>query len=813
MKHLLSTGSAPRDIVVDTCLNLRPSSDGLHLTVTDNPLQLGRFDGFSPLAVYSQEPPIVIIYKGLDVFALEVYEDNVVEVSLGQLPGAPCSHFFVEHRLIVMTEDGPWCVARDPDGRWHNFRQLYPDIPIIVRAKSADTYNATINLPDMGEPLTSTSIATAAVRQKILSPIDRAYTDIYNRAHADGVLTAPVIAYVTLTFPDGRLLFTSPPVLLTPPGDASDTVIAFDSDDRHSFSSATVSVPSYRPEVIITDPLPHDVYADEVTVTLWLSPLLGGVNIGGPHLISIDRTSGKDWLKVVTARRDYSVATDRPQSADDTVQRVLDRLDSLMVSRCRPFKYSLGTHPMFVYSPLTLKDDIATLLTAPIDRSRLMLAPLRPPHVLTADTAFARAPVVVWSKVRASLFNGYSPLCYATAFEHQRWRARAMVSLDDGHSGVYWQGEGDDFAPVALGPLITYPLPGASAITIVVELDDGRVLSWHRRLSSSPDSSFSSCLDTSLRDSPGSTADETSLPDLPPPQSIDFSDYLVTASIDDPFSPVAIARIDAPAVAMTPALNTNRLSNFDTTRLYAMTPMGIYDVSVDSSGRRIRLNLLSTCPVSDPARVCVGPDASYVLANNYILAVSGGRASVVIPWIADARTIGWDDRHRCLTTAATDQYSLNFLPDMKMQYYQTDTVNPDVWLSELGHIITRDSAGNLILLSRGRPAGSTHIIWQATIPLPTDKKVTSRASDSPSSLRPVLTNTYSLPIDASVIDSTITIARDYLTSRRAPMTRLSIHGPVHHPIPIPIYSTRHPSIHLSIDAEASPDLRLSLPEA
>lgn len=816
--NLLINPIAGAEVAVSDCLNLCPRHDGPGLCPVHTPTLIDNLPS-QPLAVLDAtcEPPLMAVTRGLKVYALSPANSNssgspAHEYLIGHLPAEPLCHTLSGDTLTVMTERGIMKARRDERGIWRDVSRPALNVPVAIEAVRDRDYSTFVTLPAADSAIGSPSDISDRHRRTILSAITGAHRDMTRRATADGLLTAPVLARAIISDRRRGRLFVTPPVLLMPPAPSDAAApIAFTSDDRLTFATRPITVTSYRPRIRLSESLPDGYSADELTVTLQLSPQFETIDADGTHLIDVSRTPGQGYLKVTLARHIHSLSPEAPASARDTISRAMPRLDSLMTSCGTPIAYAPGTHDIHVATCQTGDSaDLCRALAAPVP-DNADLARVSPPHGFVARCGAVQGSTALWGDITPVIFEGYSPVCYATAFEDTPWRARAQVTFDSGHSTVIWQGEGETGAPTSFGPLISYPSPRADAITMIIELGD-RTLTHHVRLGTVPGAPISWSLDISLAPSPAIEADEPALPDLPAPVAENMAECLLVTEASNPAAPSATVRLDSAPVALTQAFSFNHLWNFAGTRYYAYTPAGIYEVSADHDGRRLLTNRLDVSPVVSARHVAIGRGCAYVLSGSRLLSLTGTRTAVAMPYIHHATAIGWDDAHNCLIAAISDGPTRHYRPDSAMSCYQSDHVDAHEWLAERGHV-TADLNSRLLLLSHGTVAGSTHIIWSGVLSAPRTRRTRTRPVPFPTpgqrhSAPPVITAVTAM-IDAGVIDGSIDISRDYLHNRHATCTRLDVHGAVHTPLFIPMSAHRLTTARVTIDAEVTPDTVLT----
>lgn len=786
---------------VDRCLNLEPDKDG-RLVAAHTPRVVATTsledtqtppaqhndqmpaevaaDRPEPLAVMRQTDgrKLMILTPGRDVVAVD---DQGQETLVGQLGGEPMCHLVRGNMLTVMTPIGAWQAEVDDTGTWTVISAGQYNLPIMVSAVRTLDYSATVTLPTLSRRVSDDSELSSSERRSLTGAVTDAYIAARERAMADGCLTDPVIGRVTVSDSRGHVLMVTPPVLLTCPATSDiDAPIGFDSADGMTMASRQLTLTTYRPMVTVGDDLPVDFA--ELRLQLWLTPAIESVNPDGFHILNFGRTPGTNYLRVTLTRPARAVSTLSPRTATHTVSELLATLDDNMYRCDMAWPCAVGSRTVYV-------TEYASRLERQSYVPGGVPAWLCPPHRMLAGVVAATSPAVVWGKVKSLPFAGYNPVCYAAELEDIGWRGQAMVVLDNGDTAVKWQGEGQTGAPIAFNPLVSYPMAGARSLTVIIETDDGRVLTHHVSLASAPGGRMSWSLDLSLANVLAVQADEPTLPEMPEAPAREFDNTLVIAGYDEPLMPVMTSGLDSPACVLTPSFQPSRLRAATSTRFDVFTSGGIYEAVVDMARRQVAMTLVDNAVITDGRLVTVGNNTVYALSGSRLLTINGTGVSIVADHIPQATAIGWDEARRAVLVAVAGGDMRRYMAGHGWLCVQVDGCEGDGWVAERGVVLATDR-GRVLDLTDGQRAGSTHVVLEATL--------------NPEA-RPRTVAAVTMVLDASVVDGTLSIGRDYIGCRRAPLTRLAIHGAVHCPIHVPMTWPHAVTPAVVLDTEMTPD--------
>ncbi len=727
---------------------------------------------------------------------------------IATLPGSPRTVLWCDNILSVMTESGLWTATLNDDGSWlvTGLRPDYPAVAIV--ADDAGEFSTVIDPPAFAAAYTSDDTPSAGEIKALTSAIQTAYEHIADDARTAGALIAPVFARARVLDDEGNVIHVYPPTLLRPTATSDfDTTITFASDDRQTMARRQVSARAFRPRVIVTDSLPANMRHDACKLVLDITPCFHPIDLDGTARVSFGRVTGTDYVRVTLPSAGFGMSPGRAVTNIATTRRVLARFDDIVTSVLTvndPFS-SAGSYPAdIVVSPLGVRTEIRTLTqalqkdTAATAATDPILATITAPHNFTAAVGDVAAHSTLWGNVRALPFAGYSPLCFATAFDNKTWRARAMVTFQNGDSAVIWQGEGTNYAPTAFAPLISYPLAGADAITVIVEVDgvDGvDAMTFTRRLYSTPDVAISWSLEKNLAGITCETPDELTLPSLPKPQTLHLPNGIVATKASSPRAVLSVASLSATPTAILTAPARSGAWEFGRERFYAFTAGGTRLLTLSSDHKHIVSNIIDNLAVNSRRFVTNAGSAVYASDGTSVNIINTNHSHITIASPGDIRAIGWDAHSRQLLVARGGGVR-HYLPDDGYRYYDCDPESGDMWLSLGGDVFAGDGE-RIISLTQGVVKDNTAIRWQAS----------AIANSKPGACLDSVT----WHIDASRADVELRAARNWLGIRHASFTRTHFTGAIHTPLTLSVAMHRFGAADISVDGRVSADFVMTLP--
>lgn len=810
---------------VDECFNLCPADGRADmLTIAPQPLRVASAD-YHPLAasVTPSDRLVLIASRARDIYMIACRGLEADEATLiGQLPADPGATAWDGTRLTIMTELGAWSAVFDDDTSSWAVEGLSPVWPAVtLTADDAGEFTARVAPGQLSREYIAGGDAFEADRRRMARAIRRACDDLRAKARCAGAYIAPVIARARIVDAEGATVHVYPPTLLIPSQQAFDQAISFMSTDRRTLMATTVAGRGFRIGVTIAGSLPEAMRRRAATLVVDATREFLPVDPDALPQLNFAREAGAGFAHAIPALSPRAITPAHAEGNAATIADILPRLDSLLTPAAHladPFEGSRQT----AASPQSSLNSLNSL------NSQSSLSSQSSPANagFTARTVAIGAGSVLWGDITPRPFQGWSPQCYATAFEHRRWRGWAQI-LTAGGESLLWQGEGEDFAPVAFSPLLSYPGGAMASITVCITLDGADPVAFTRRFTDSGTVSWS--LDTGLKPIVPVTADEITPPDHLPYQPPRQPSLVLAAPVLSPLSPCGAADIGARPAAILPSPSGGNSWDFGRERFYAFTPQGTRLLTLSADRHTLAANVLDSLAVTHPGAVAPATDRIYILPHRTgDLYTLKGRTLRQIPLPSGLHTnaTAWPGSPEWLSIQDDSQSS---------QSSQSSRISHAglCWSAEAGEllIVTPEAIvhlcpaldhaayttplpppGGLYCLTRTVPAdGQQPFRWAATTCAGRYPRVV---------LRSVVWR-----LDADALRAEFLAARprpgaahralpsefsENSDTRRA-CARLRVDGAVHAPLPMRLGLTRFGAATLSVDGTADPGLILLPP--
>lgn len=821
---------------VDECFNLCPVDGRADmLTIAPRPLRVASAD-YHPLAasVTPSDRLVLIASRARDIYMIACRGLTADEaVYIGQLPADPGATAWDGTRLTIMTELGAWSAVFDDETSAWAVEGLSPVWPAVtLTADDAGEFTARVAPGQLSREYIAGGDAFEADRRRMARAIRRACDDLRAKARCAGAYIAPVIARARIVDAEGATVHVYPPTLLMPSQQAFDQAISFMSTDRRTLMATTVAGRGFRIGVTVTESLPEAMRRRAATLVVDATREFLPIDPDALPQLSFAREAGAGFAHAIPALSPSAITPAHAEGNAATIADILPRLDSLLTPAAHladPFEGSRQT----AASPQSSQSSLSSL-SSPANAG------------FTARTVAIGAGSVLWGDITPRPFQGWSPQCYATAFEHRRWRGWARI-LTAGGESLLWQGEGEDFAPVAFSPLLSYPGGAMASITVCITLDGADPVAFTRRFTDSGNVSWS--LDTGLKPIVPVTADEITPPDHLPYQPPRQPSLVLAAPVLSPLSPCGAADIGARPAAILPSPSGGNSWDFGRERFYAFTPQGTRLLTLSADRNTLAANVLDSLAVTHPGAVAPATDRIYILpARTGDLYTLKGRTLRQIPlpsgwhtnataWPGSQSPVSNPQSPKLCWSADAGELLLitpgaivHLLPDLGHAAYTTpipgsdpsDLSDPSGWRANpanaganpvnVGFLTT---PGGLYCLTRTVPAdGQQPFRWAATTCAGRYPRVvlrsvvwrldadTLRAEFLAARPRPGAAHP-ALPSEPSEFS-------ENSDTRRA-CARLRVDGAVHAPLPMRLGLTRFGAATLSVDGTADPALILLPP--
>lgn len=512
--------------------------------------------------------------------------------------------------FTVVTDEGCTGVEYDAvSDRWR-VRQGQPvPPPLTLTAKGAGaltTWTSAVDLNGVTYAGGSYTV-TAAGRDRVTGTLLDGYDRLLRTAEESGRSVQPVIARYRLIGAEGETVYESAPVLLAPSGRQCTAEVS----TTYTYSGGTLSLPavsieaqSYRPVLTMAAEEDMGAWRERVSrVEILVSEQWDPVDREGRAGLRFTRAGTSDaraWLRLPGVELTDKVMAERIAavlSGDGVKMRVAARMDlpaggteaDVTCTGGDGFSETAGG-----YSKNEENGD--------------ELAAIQAPNGFTAGTVMSDGDLVVWGDVTPVLAGGNNIAEMAGERADAAWRGVVRVTMSDGTqaTGTF---DGVTGMPVSLGPLISYPHPGARLMEVWIETDaDGYAPLRHVEI---PLSSAGSGMSAYVSPTLGNIAIPAWEGEVPEPTAAKGdrrAGMIVTATVSNPLLPLSALTVSHSQV-MRAVPGTGQRGSWNNTRarvaVYASD--GTYRVNIDSVGRLRSASLTDMRGVARRDAVTVTP--------------------------------------------------------------------------------------------------------------------------------------------------------------------------------------------------------------
>lgn len=626
----------------EVCTNLRPDRTGTALVPVGDPATVSSAGGIPIASGPVGGRNIILILRGRELWVADA-GSPAAEIMVAEAASDVKCALAVADGFIVMT-DVALRLRLDPaSGKWTAKECGHASGFPALYAEEAGAVSAEFTAGELsGSYTTADSALSAADTAKLTEAYNDAYSRVCERAAAAGAHVQPVLAAWRLRDHSGNEIYTSAPVLLADPSgiQAAKLAIRASGDGFSTLADTRLTVNTFR--VGIKFPAEEAPgWPDEVgTVDLLISPEIHPVSATASAVATFTRSSS-DLTVNLTAP---GVSTSTDPSARGTLfhSRLMKTLGSFSrrATVCSMPAAASGTTAASA-SPLPIKKQIAaTDSNGTLAPASDMMRAIAAPHSFTAGAAARSGDTIVWADITARRFSGYK--ARELAVVHNFSGAAAVptacrVKFSDGTAVVTSLTE-HDFYSLKLSPLIVYPHPAATEITVIIGKKSVTL-----PLSSTPDGDAAYYLSPRVRP----IGPDTELPAFVMPAAETpveaFADGVAAARADEPLKATgAVLTGTGRIAAATPSVRTSSSGwDFARGRFYTFGPGGICAVAVSAS--RISAAIIDSRGVSGKGRAALTPAGVVAVAGDDLVKISGSLCTDLLPGTGDS-LVGWCGR-------------------------------------------------------------------------------------------------------------------------------------------------------------------------
>ncbi len=597
------------------------SLHGVHFLSGDNPIHVS---GVS----------ILFVSRGNELLAVCKGRFRTV----GTFPSAPVGILACDGGVTVLLADGysPVRYIREGVNRWKRAPEaVCLAAPYALTRADAGQVTAVIPSKTLKGSYNSRSPRlTVADADMLGDAMGEAYVALSDSAMTAEKYIEPVMARYRIRDKFGEPVYTSAPILITP-----DTVIQGAkaeftlTGDNFNVTSETV----LRAEAFTLTLTPCAVtdigsgWGDIIgSVDILVSPQLHLYQRGMSPLHRVGNFTatggGLDlWLPGVTDTPEPAAPGTRFQAM---VAALLDRVD-----------IALRPESDHRHDTLTEIAELCRILDTKIEEpspDERLLATLAPPHTFAASCAVSAGNATVWGNLHAIPFSGYSApeLAAVTGPSAADVPAVSCVKFSDG-SSVVQPCTLSGNTPSALSPLLVYPSPDATEISVTVGT---RTVT--RPLRASPGGRWAYYLDPSAMPVKLDTVTDTFVIPAADAPVRHYPEAVVATGRGASRSPKALVRCAGEVTAITPTALPVSSWDFARGNFYAFTLGGSCALTVSSKGNLLTAARLDSRGVKGPEAVAVTPHGVMAVAGGDLLRLNSNRVTTVLTGITADR-IGW----------------------------------------------------------------------------------------------------------------------------------------------------------------------------
>lgn len=545
--------------------------------------------------------------------------------------------------LTAMCADGVFSARYDCGSQsWTTLKaNAFPSLSLI-----ADT------LADASSTVASRKMAFEyTVGQNHLSSLDvrnltsdlrDAYSGIYSQAVGAAAFCAPVLCRYRLIGASGETLFTSAPVLLAPADSCriSEPVI-IRSTDRYHTEPFTLSTPLWRLRLASAEPVDKSVAQFISRIEILASPQFHPFDPQADATFNvIPPRNSSDFIRASLPGAARSISAGNQAIASARLRQaiaVMPQIESVIAVINSPF----GDLPLDIIPDLQMpaRDLVAechAIEKAMNDKPMQAdpeLVMISEPHRFTAQCCAAASGMTLYGGLSALRFDGYTAESLAAAVDGDGpWHAAVAVQFASGDEQVVAISQGLRGAPLSFNPVLTYPAPDATSISITVSR--GGVVR-HGTFNLSPDASRRHAVFIHSSLQPFELPDR--LTAFVPPAARIFKHHLPSAIALAPSTPFGFMRPaivsslgDAQIIALKPAFKSASGLDFSKQHFIAFTASGIFRLRASrASPARIEAQLIDSSVLSSPDAVTIAGSQLIAILSDKLVSISSNSVTTL----------------------------------------------------------------------------------------------------------------------------------------------------------------------------------------
>ncbi len=706
MKNALSISPCDTSAV---CRNLRISTTaiGNALTPVGTPRSLPTA-GMKPLCTYRHDDGSrsLFLHSGSRLYMLTDDADKPTE--LATLPSEPLCATACGDMVIVMTKEGAYYVDFC-DGKW-SARGLCPEFPAIsISAGSHRDFIATTEPRTLSGSYShwSGKLSDRDV-ESLTNDALNAYTRAADEARATGCYIQPIIARYRLRDRRGGILYESPAVMVSPDGFQGCEAVEPEVTNRSVVAGYAVALKGYRLHLSCEgecDPL----WAKHVTtMELLVSPQMHPVDFAAQIDYRCQDGSPTDTLRISLPGTSVgNVAASETRA--DMVAATADRLDSCARTIVIAYPFLSGiasTKPIRPTTTLSPRQEASALKSA-LEKDVASQDFNFQHSIFNSKTVHTVGDMVIWGDISIMRHPGHPIHAFASETSDGSWRGCIVVTMADGSERVVWHGNGSDYAPTKLSPLLSYPSGDARTMTISLLLADGITRKATFELTPSGNGNTAYYIDSSLAPIELPSVDADYYVPASTTTARRYAGMVLASATETPLNPFASLDASQGAItAITSAVRSSSSWDFGRAHLYLFSTAGIYALAVTRSRSLASCQMLDCRPVVAHDAVTVMPTGVAAIAGRDVVRISASRVETLLR-NTDYRAIGYNSAFDELLCLRTDSTLL--IRDLSSGYCYTRNISPtSFYYDGILHAICADA---MLDLSEESPTENVGVEW------------------------------------------------------------------------------------------------------
>ncbi|MCM1292031.1 MAG: hypothetical protein NC111_04315 [Bacteroides sp.] len=607
--------------------------------------------------------PHILFHRLSDPAALLVECDATTELEYATGLTVHCA---VARRngFIAMTDRGPLQINRDDEGRWSVTSTIALTHDLLLEPQPAGELSASTT------PLTLTGVTFDRTNPDIgstsLTALGRELSSVYRMisetARSAGLWFQPTLMRYHLTDSSGERIYSSMPMLMSRGGRQLCNEISVDvtkpDTDKLSVPSITLQAEAYRLHLHISEEAARQLTAAGVrSIELTAMPQLHPLDASQLPAWRLVRSTGDSPVLTLT----LPGATDHFSSHDAMAARSLHRLSLMMDSEERIVSIiempSTGSELSVARTDMTdcdseirqtdrlLAQPIATAADA-ADYSATLMRQTSKPNSFTARAVEANGEVVAWADITPLPTTTVNIAELCSGFSDMPFEGALTVGLADGSTTCL--AISGDRTPSEWAPLVSWPDPQATSLTIDLLSADNRRLRGSVNLTAADDRSAACRIDPKLASTPFTPTNEL----LPQPQTIANSSArragaVMACRLTSPLTPLAAVECShSPIVGLLAAVRSQSTWDFSRCHLYALSADAIHAVAVNASRRSMSATMIDPRGIDRPTAACRCDDCIMALHRGRLLRIAASRVTahdIPLPTEGAYTDVAWDD--------------------------------------------------------------------------------------------------------------------------------------------------------------------------